>query len=199
MEAEQPYIREEQFPSVPIREQDTGELQDIVLRYRPLFYQRAYRYLGNSQDAEDAVQDALLSAYTHLGQFQGKAKMATWLTTIVINSALSKLRKRPRQPHLSLDEPRSEEQNESVAEKLADVRPGPEEECGRSELREYLHQFVTKLPPPMQKAIQLRDLDGLTTIETANILGVSEGTLKAQLWRARSRMKRDARKRGFYK
>src|SRR5580698_397093 len=65
----------------------TQELDSVVSRYLPMFYRRAFRFLGNATDAEDAVQDALLSAYKHLGQFRGQAQLSTWLTTIVTNAA----------------------------------------------------------------------------------------------------------------
>src|SRR5467141_1093905 len=70
------------------------ELDNVVSRYLPVFYKRAFRFLGNATDAEDAVQDALLSAYKHLGQFRGQAQLSTWLTTIVTNAARMQLRRR---------------------------------------------------------------------------------------------------------
>jgi RNA polymerase sigma-70 factor (ECF subfamily) len=79
------------------------ELDSVVSRYLPMFYKRAFRFLGNATDAEDAVQDALLSAYKHLGQFRGQAQLSTWLTTIVTNAARMQLRRR-RGSYLSLDE-----------------------------------------------------------------------------------------------
>src|SRR5580700_6077919 len=80
------------------------EMAAALSRNLSSFHRRALRYLGNVADAEDAVQDALLSAYKHLDQFRGQAKMSTWLMAIVINSARVHLRKRPRQAHISLDE-----------------------------------------------------------------------------------------------
>jgi RNA polymerase sigma-70 factor (ECF subfamily) len=193
MQALQSQIEEEQSSAVHIRERAAEELQNIVSRDLPLFYRRAYRYLGNSHDAEDAVQDALLSAYKHLDQFKGSAKMTTWLTSIVINSALTKLRRRPRQPHSSLDEPLAQGQNNSVSDSLADLKPSPEVECARSELHGYLMRLVSELPPILQNAIQLHYLDGLTTAEIANILGAPEGTIKARVSRARTQLKRFAK------
>ena len=175
-------------------EKETLEMQDVLAQSMPLFYRRAYRYLGNAADAEDAVQDALLSACRHLDQFKGQAKMSTWLTTIVINSALTQLRRRPRQVHTSLDEQLGEEPGYSVSERLADRRPGPEDECMKSELHGCLMQLVAELPPSLRKAFQLRDLDGLTTSEAAQVLGVAEGTVKAELSRARETLTRKMRR-----
>src|SRR5260370_33881052 len=82
------------------------ELDCVVSRYLPMFYKRALRFLGNVPDAEDAVQDALLSAYIHLGQFRGQAQLSTWLMTIVTNAALMQLRR--RSGYFSLDQEQGE-------------------------------------------------------------------------------------------
>src|SRR5690348_6832109 len=102
------------------------ELADAITSHSLRFRRIALRHLGDAADAEDAVQDALLSAWTHVDQFKGRAKMSTWLTTIVINSARMKLRRRPSQAQISLDET-GEEQNVSLADRVSDTRPGPEE------------------------------------------------------------------------
>ena len=181
--------RAEVGPAVQILEQSTGELEDAVSRYLPVLYRTAYRYVGDPHDAEDAVQDALLSAHRHLEQFEGKARMTTWLTSIVTNSALTKLRRRPHRPHFSLDERVAEEEGNFLADTLADARPSPESECIRSEMHRNLMQSVTKLSPLLREAVQLHDLDGLPTKEVANILGVPDGTVKARVSRARVKLK----------
>src|SRR5713226_7097009 len=101
------------------------ELDSVVSRYLPIFYKRAFRFLGNMPDAEDAVQDALLSAYKHLGQFRGQAQLSTWLTTIVTNAARMRLRRR-RGGYLSLDEQQGQD-GLTLSERLRDSKPGPEE------------------------------------------------------------------------
>jgi len=165
------------------------EMRDIVTRRLSVFYRTAYRQLGNEADAEDAVQDALLSAYKHLDQFRGESQLSTWLTTIVTNSARMRLRRRPRLTPLSLDERFGEEQEYSLLEMLAEPGPSPEDECRESELRGCLVKLAAKLSPPLRKTFQLRDLDGLTTNETAQILGVPDGTVKARLARARTKLR----------
>jgi RNA polymerase sigma factor (sigma-70 family) len=189
MEARQSHIQNGYGPAVRVREECIGELQDAVSRNLSSFYKRAYRYVGDPYDAEDAVQDALLSAYNHLDQFKGTAKMTTWLTTIVTNSALTLLRRRPRHPHISVDERIGQEQDYCVSDTLADSRPNPEVECIRSERHEHILEFLTELSPSMRRAIQMRDLDGLTTREVAKTLGLSEGTVKAQISRGRSKLR----------
>jgi RNA polymerase sigma-70 factor (ECF subfamily) len=175
---------------VRIPEARTQEMQDVLSRYLPLFYRKAYRQLGNEADAEDAVQDALLSAYKHLDQFKRQAQMSTWLTAIVTNSARMHLRRRPRQIHLSLDERFGEEQEFSLSDLLPAGEPSPEEESRTAELHRNLLRFVAQLSPPLRKTFQLRELDGLSTSEAANVLGVPDGTVKAQLARARAKLRR---------
>jgi len=188
MQAAEAYTGIEQQPDLRICEEQSRELQDVLSRSLPSFRRNAFRYLSNAADAEDAVQDALLAAYKHLDQFRGQAQMSTWLAAIVSNCARMQLRKRPRAIHLSLDEPLGDEQEYSLAEGLADRAPTPEEECEQSELRERLVQFLEQLSPSMRTAFQLRELDGLTTSEAAQVLGVAEGTVKAQLARARAKL-----------
>jgi RNA polymerase sigma-70 factor (ECF subfamily) len=190
MQKTEPNMGSEPRLDVCIFEKETQEMKDVLTRSMPSFYRRAYRYLGNAADAEDAVQDALLSACRHLDQFKGQSKMSTWLTTIVINSALTQLRRRPRQIHTSLDEQLGEEPGYCVSERLADRRPSPEDECIQSELYGHLMHFVEELSPSLRKVLQLRDLDGLTTSEAAQILGVADVTVKTQVSRARAKLRR---------
>ncbi len=169
------------------------ELTDVIVRHLARFRRVALRLLGNIADAEDAVQDALLSAFTHLDQFGGQAKMSTWLTSIVINAARMKLRQRSPQAQISLDETHGE-QNLLLAEMLPDHQPNPEEVCCRRELAGKLAEATTQLSPTLRKIFQLRDLDGLSISETATLLGVPGGTVKAQLSRGRARLKEIVRK-----
>jgi RNA polymerase sigma factor (sigma-70 family) len=165
------------------------QLEQILASGLPSLYRRAYRILGNAADAEDAVQDALLAAYTHLDQFRGQAQISTWLTTIVINCARLHLRRRPRHVQVSLDERTADLQPVSVSQRLADQRPNPEDECTESELSARLTHFHSYLSPTLRRTFQLRDVDGLSIRETARILGVPIGTVKAQSARARKRLK----------
>jgi RNA polymerase sigma-70 factor (ECF subfamily) len=176
--------------AVQVLEQSTGELEDAVSRYLPVLHRMAHRYVGDPHDAEDAVQDALLSAYKHLDQFKGAARMTTWLTRIVTNSALTKLRRRPRHPHFSLDERLADEEGYFLSDTLADSRPSPEGEYMRAEMHRNLMRSVMGLSPLLREAVRLHDLDGRPTKEVANLLGVPDGTVKARVSRARSKLKR---------
>lgn len=164
------------------------EMSALLSRYSSSFYRHAYRHLGNVADAEDAVQDALLSAYKHMDQFRGGAQMSTWLTAIVINSARMQLRRRPRQVHISLDE-HPDSKGLALSELLPDHKPSPEEQCRKSDLAENVVQIMSQLSPVLRRAFQLRYLDGLTIREMTGILGVAEGTAKARIARARAKLR----------
>ncbi len=175
---------------VPSRQSAVLEMQEILSLLLPSFYRCALRLLRNPADAEDAVQEALLAAHRYIGQFRGDAQMTTWLTTIVRNCALMQLRKRHRQIHLSLDEQVGEEEKYFVWESLADAGPNPEEECRNVELSARLQKCVVRLSPSLRRTFQLRVVMGLSTFETARILGCPSGTVKAQLARARKNIAR---------
>jgi RNA polymerase sigma-70 factor, ECF subfamily len=169
-----------------VRLGDSGEraeeLDSVVFRYLPMFYKRAFRFLGNAADAEDAVQDALVSAYRHLGQFRGQAQLSTWLTTIVNNAARMQLRRR-RDGYVSLDEKHGEE-GLTLSERLPDSKPSPEEVCSTAEARDRLVEGLKQLSPKLRKAFLLRDIDGLSTKQAALVLGVPQGTVKTRHARA---------------
>jgi RNA polymerase sigma-70 factor (ECF subfamily) len=150
--------------------------------------------MGNATDAEDVVQEALMAAFRNLHQFRGQAQMSTWLNTIVANCARMQLRRRPRHAYISLEEKFGDEEQYSVAERLSDRKPSPEDDCRTSELHQHMLQLVTQLPPPLRAAFQLRELDGLSTSETARVMGVAKGTVKSQLSRARARLRRAMRR-----
>src|SRR6201989_1532379 len=174
------------YPDVADGQSAARELQNLLSLSLPSFYRSALRLLRNSADAEDAVQDALLAAHKHLHQFRGQSQMSTWLTTIVCNCARMQLRKRPRQVHLPLEEQRGGEEGYFIFEEVADARPSPEDECRNAELTALLRQCVAQLSPKLRRTFQLRVVDGLSTFETAQLLGVPLGTVKAQMARARA-------------
>src|ERR1700723_3097950 len=182
--AEKAQLRDRSSNADRVREWDA-----VLSRYLPSFHRQAFRRLGNAADAEDAVQDALLSAWKHLGQFRGQARMSTWLTSIVTNSARAQLRRRPQQIHLPEGEPR-QPGGYPLSERLPDRGPNSEEACRGSELAEHLTQLAAQLSPTLRRAFQLRDLDGLSIREMTETLGVTEGTAKARIIRARAKLRR---------
>lgn len=170
-------------------EEATQELEQVLSGGLPVLYRQAYRLLGNRAEAEDAVQDALLSAYTHLDQFKGQSQMSSWVTAIVLNSARMRMRRRLRRIHVSLDESIGEVHIFSLSERLADGRPNPEDECRNAELSTLLIRLHSRLSPTLRRTFELRAIDGLSIRETAQILRIPHGTVKAQLARARKKLK----------
>jgi RNA polymerase sigma-70 factor (ECF subfamily) len=146
-------------------------------------FQTALRVLGNTEDAEDALQDGLLSAYRNLKRFEGRSQFSTWLTRIVINAALMRRRSAKARPALSLDEPPREEEL-PASERFADDGPNPEQVFASTEIRE----MISELSPLLRTAFVLREVQGYSTGEAAKKLGVTENTLKARLWRARHQL-----------
>jgi len=115
-----------QEPILYGRQEETRQLTNVIASHQPSLTRIALRVVGNAADAEDAVQDAFLSAYTHLDQFKGQAQMSTWLTRIVINAARMKVRRRPRQVHLPLDQEDRQQDHAPLSDMLSDRRPTPE-------------------------------------------------------------------------
>ena len=168
------------------------ELKDVIARHSQGFFRIALHHVSNVADAEDAVQDALLSALTHIQQFKGQAKMSTWLTTIVINSARMKLRKRSS-PVKVVSSATDGQQEMGPEETVVDTRPGPEEAYRNREIAKTLSDAISRLSPTLRTTFQLRDIKGLSIRETSDLLGVPTGTVKARLARARMRLRASMR------
>jgi RNA polymerase sigma-70 factor, ECF subfamily len=182
------HVGAEEREEIPNEEGAAQQLEHILASGLLPLHRRAYRVLGNAADAEDAVQDALLAAYTHLHQFRGQARISTWLTTIVLNCARLQLRRRAKHVQVSLDQSTAGPQPLSASERTADHRPNPEDEYRETELSARLTHLHRQLSPALRRTFQLRDVDGLSIRETAQILGVPTGTVKTQSARARKRL-----------
>jgi RNA polymerase sigma-70 factor, ECF subfamily len=164
------------------------ELDNVLSRALPRFRRIAMRWLGNHEDAEDAVQDAMLSAFKHIADFEGRAQMSTWLTAVVINAIRMQIRRRPRNQMLSLDRCPKEDESTTFSELLVDPRSTPEQTAEQRQLRQIVTKLTGGLPPHQRAALLLRQQDGLSLKETAEILGVPIGTVKAQLARGRAKL-----------
>ena len=171
-------------PAQGIPQRDDEWFDALFLRYSPALYRIAFRKLGNVEDAEDAVQDALLSAFRNMHQFRGDAQFSTWLGSIVVNAARMQLRRRINHTLVSLDG-QSKEGVPISPERLEESAPDAEETLRETQTRENLERVVENLPVRLRVAFRLRVFEGLTTSEAATVLGVPEGTLKAQFFRAR--------------
>ena len=163
------------------------ELEETLSRSLPRFRGMAIRSLRNHEDAEDAVQDAMLSAVKHLGSFDGRAQMSTWLTAIVINAVRMQLRRRPRTQIVSIDQSAAEGQR-PISQMLAHSGPTPEKHLEQREMRDLVGKLTNSLPASQQAALRLRQHEGLSIKEAAKKLGVPEGTVKAHLTRGRTKL-----------
>ena len=166
---------------------DHQAVETLFRRYQRPLFQTALRVLGNTEDAEDALQDGLLSAYRNLKRFEGRSQFSTWLTRIVINAALMRRRSAKARPAISLDEPPREDELPAT-ERFADNGLTPEQVFANTEIREMLSENLDQLSPLLRTAFVLREVQGYSTGEAAKKLGVTENTLKARLWRARHQL-----------
>jgi len=158
---------------------------ELIRPYERMVYLTVFSIVRNQTDAEDSAQDAMVSAYRHLGKFRGDAKFSTWLTTIAVNEGRQKLRRAKRTKEDSLDEPIEGEEQELTPAPLTDWREIPLEALERKELREALRNAVAGLPDIYRQIFTLRDLDELNVAETAAALGINENMVKVRLHRAR--------------
>jgi RNA polymerase sigma-70 factor (ECF subfamily) len=165
--------------------QHQNDFEGVISNYSPVLFRVALRRLRNVEDAEDAVQDALLSAYKHIGQFEGRSQLSTWLTSIVTNTAGMKLRQHLRHEMVSLDQ-NQENDGATFANKLKDSRPNPETICAQKETRETLRQALAQLSPRLRAAIQMCDLEGFSMQEAADALAITTNALKSRLARGRA-------------
>jgi len=166
---------------------DVAAFEELVNRYEGKILRLTRNITGNREDAEDAMQDAFLNAYAHLDGFQQDSRFYTWLVRIAANEALMRLRKR-RPGQLSLDEP-IEGDGDLMPRELEDWRPNPEREYAKAELQAQLGEVIEKLEPEFRIVLVLRDIEELSTQETAEALGISVPNVKSRLLRARLKLR----------
>jgi len=151
---------------------------------RRKIYRLAKNITRNDEDAEDVLQDAFLKAYTHLDNFKGDSKFYTWIVRIAVNEALMRLRKRKTDRSVPLDEP-VELGEETVQREIAVWEDNPEQQYSQEEWRRILDEAVDSLKPDFRTVFVLRDIEELSTEETAETLGISVPAVKSRLLRAR--------------
>lgn len=157
---------------------------ELVRRYSSQVYSVALRILGTPEEAEEAYQETFISACQKIASFRGDSQLGTWLYRIATNAALMRLRKH-RHVTLSLDAPLETEDGMVIPRNLADWRFDPHKVALTSELREVLEKAIRELPETLRTVFVLRELEGLSTAETAKALGISESAAKVRLHRAR--------------
>ena len=167
---------------------DIAAFEELVRRHDRKLLRMAQQVTGNLEDAQEVVQETFLKAFQKLSQFQRNAKFSTWLIRIALNESFMKLRRRRKHAQelpLQYDDPNGDHQPMDVA----DWSPNPEELYSRSELHEILHQALDGLLPTLRVVFVLRDVEGLSTLETAMVLGLQQGAVKARLFRARLQLR----------
>jgi RNA polymerase sigma-70 factor (ECF subfamily) len=170
------------------RQGDVLAFDTLVRKYERQIFRIAQHITQNREDAEDVMQDAFLKAYEKLDQFQGNSKFYTWLVRIAVNESLMRLRKRRTGKMVSIDEEIETEEG-SVPRDLADWAPDPEQNFGQTELAEILRKTIQGLPQGFRIVFVLRDVEGLSTEETAETLGLSIPAVKSRLLRARLQLR----------
>jgi RNA polymerase sigma-70 factor (ECF subfamily) len=156
----------------------------MVTRYSGTVYNLALRLTDDSQEAEDVLQETFLSAFRAIDRFEGRSQLGTWLYRIAYNAALMRVRKRGA-PTASLDEPLLNEDGDTAPRQLADTGALPDEVLLTAELRAELSRALGALPPTLRSVFVLRDIEGLSTAATAEVLGLSVTNTKVRLHRAR--------------
>jgi RNA polymerase sigma-70 factor (ECF subfamily) len=167
---------------------DIAAFEALVKRYDRNVFRIAQHITQNREDAEDVVQDAFLKAYQNLTQFQGQSKFYTWLVRIAVNEALMRLRRRRPERMVSLDEDVKTEED-SMPREIADWSPNPEQQYNQAELKDILSRTIQGLPASFRTVFVLRDVEGLSTEETADALGLSIPAVKSRLLRARLQLR----------
>jgi RNA polymerase sigma-70 factor, ECF subfamily len=189
--AEQPGT-EEVHPDVALveaaRHGDQAAFEKLVRQYDRQIFRVAQHITQNREDAEDITQDVFMKAYGKLDQFQGNSKFSTWLTRIAVNESLMRLRKRKTSRTVSMDQEVQTEEG-SIPRDFADWTPDPEQQYGSSELGEILQRTIAGLSPGFRTVFTLRDIENLSTEETAEALGLSVPAVKSRLLRARLQLR----------
>ncbi len=157
----------------------------LVRQYDRYIYRLALNITGNPQDAEDVLQEALLKAYTKLGEFHGESRFYTWLVRIAVNEALMKLRKRASEKSVSLDEPVQGDGQNLMPREVEDWADNPEQRYEKLELSKILNDTIAQLRPQFRTVFVLRDVENFSTEETAQMMGLSVPAVKSRLLRAR--------------
>ena len=159
-----------------------------VDQYAPQIYRLALRLVGNEADAEEVVQETFLAVWKAIGKFEGRSLLSTWLYRIAHNTAMMRLR-RKTPLFVSVDDSLQENNEWHVPQQLFDWCCLPAEDFETEEVRNELEQTIVALPPLLKSVFVLRDVQGLSTREAADVLDISEAAVKKRLQRARLRLR----------
>jgi RNA polymerase sigma-70 factor (ECF subfamily) len=180
----------EDFSLEALRAGDRSEFAKLVDAYSGVIYRLGMKMLNNEQDAEDILQETFIKAYRALQRFDGRSSLSTWLYRIATNEALMLIRRRKRE-EISIDEPFDQADSDSEPMEIVDFCCLPEEELISTEARANMDQAITDLPPSLRLVFLLREIEGLSTRETGEILDLSDTAVKTRLSRARLRLRQN--------
>ncbi len=190
--AELPPTPVEPHPDVELvartRAGDAEAFSQLVRQYDRQIFRTAQHITQNREDAEDITQDVFFKAYQKLDQFKGDSKFSTWLVRIAVNESLMRLRKRKTAKTVSMDQDVQTEEG-AIPRDFAEWRPNPEQIYSQSELGDILRKTIAGLPPGFRTVFTLRDIENLSTEETAEALGLSVPAVKSRLLRARLQLR----------
>ena len=167
---------------------DASAFTRLVEKYERKIFRLARNITQNDEDAEDVLQETFMKAYSNLDSFQGQSKFYTWIVRIAVNEALMKLRKRKSDRTVSLDEPHETEED-TVTREIAVWEDDPEKRYSQDELRDILTRAIESLKPAFRTVFVLRDIEEMSTEETAEALGISIPAVKSRLLRARLQLR----------
>jgi RNA polymerase sigma-70 factor (ECF subfamily) len=167
--------------------------EELVNRYEKKIYRLGLNLTGNPEDAEDVLQEAFLKAFEHLPEFREDSRFYTWLVRIAVNEGLMKLRKRRSDKSVPIGDAVGEE-GEVVPREFTDWKPNPEQIYAQTEIETILQNAAGSLPTGLRAVFLLRDVEGLSTEETAALLHLTEGAVKARLFRARLQLREELSK-----
>jgi RNA polymerase sigma-70 factor (ECF subfamily) len=167
---------------------DSAAFEQLIRQYDRQIFRTALHITQNREDAEDITQDVFFKAFQKLEQFQGNSKFSTWLVRIAVNESLMRLRKRKTSKTVSMDQD-VETAEGSIPRDFAEWRPNPEQNYSQSELADILRKTIAGLPPGFRTVFTLRDIENLSTEETAEALGLSVPAVKSRLLRARLQLR----------
>jgi RNA polymerase sigma-70 factor (ECF subfamily) len=177
------------------KEGDVAAFEQLVKRYDRKLLRIAQSVTHNREDSQDAVQEAFLKAYQNLSDFREDSQFSTWLIRITVNQSLMKLRKQRTIREVSLDQDLQAD-GSTLPIEVTDRAPGPEQICGTSELRIILVKAMGGLRPILRTVFVLRDIEGMSIQQTAEVLNVTQTAVKARLWRARLQLRE--RLKGYF-
>lgn len=186
-----PSVGQENFSLEALRAGDRAEFSKMVEAYSGKLYRLALKMLNHPQDAEDILQETFIKAFRHIKNFDGRSSLSTWLYRIATNEALMFLRRKNPQV-VSIDAPDSNgDEDDQEPLNIVDWCCIPEQELLSDESRAYLDQAIARLPANLRSVFVLRDIENLSTLEAAEVLGLTETALKTRLSRARLRLRED--------